>query len=109
MPSYSEFDGGFGLTAAACAASGTSTWTAPTACPGRVAAARGPDGAPPAYVITASHDVLRDEGEAYAAALPQRQLRRVEGTVHGFWRWQTTEIAARPCATPPPRSAQALG
>ena len=46
-------------------------------------------------MITASHDVLRDEGEAYAAALPRRrpELRRVEGTVHGFWRWQTTAIA----------------
>ena len=44
----------------------------------------------PAYVITASHDVLRDEGEAYAAKLPHATLRRVEGTVHGFWRWQTT-------------------
>ncbi len=47
----------------------------------------------PAYVITASHDVLRDEGEAYAAKLPQAILNRVDGTVHGFWRWQTTEIA----------------
>ena len=50
-------------------------------------------------MITASHDVLRDEGEAYAAALQRAgvplDLRRVEGTVHGFWRWQTTADRAR--------------
>ncbi|MDA0184660.1 alpha/beta hydrolase [Solirubrobacter phytolaccae] len=113
-PSYSEFDGDFGLTAASMrrffklyldGAQGLD----PDVSPLRADLSN----APPAYVITASHDVLRDDGEAYAAALREAgvevTLNRVDGTVHGFWRWQTTEIARATVREAAEAARQALG
>jgi acetyl esterase len=48
-------------------------------------------GVPPAYIAVAGHDVLRDEGVAYARALEAAgvpvTLREYEDMTHGFIRW----------------------
>jgi acetyl esterase len=98
--SYREFGEGYGLTAAGM----RRFWddyldggdgAHPDASPLRVGDLAG---APPAYVLTADHDVLRDEGEAYAHALERAgvpvTLRRWPGTIHGFWRWVAATEAA---------------
>ena len=100
-PSYRDFAEGHGLSRASM----ERFWrlyldgadpTHPDAAPLR---AGDLSGLPPAYVLTAEEDVLRDEGEAYAEALraagTPTELVRWPGTIHGFFRWLAVAPAAR--------------
>jgi acetyl esterase len=90
--SYSEFAEGYGLTRAnmqwfwecylRTPADAANPWNVPLKADLR--------GLPPAFVVTAEYDVLRDEGEAYArrlheAGVPVRCV-RYNGMNHGFIR-----------------------
>jgi acetyl esterase len=134
-PSYALFPTGFFLTAAEMA------WYRRHYLPDE-AAARDPRASPllaadlgslpPAMVLTAGFDVLRDEGEAYARRLEEAGvrviLRREAGLVHGFVnaaavsrpasvamqeaaRWLAAELGpdATASRTPPSRSRPRTG
>jgi acetyl esterase len=100
-PSYREFGEGYGLTAASMqrfwnlylgGADGLDPDASPLRCDDLA-------GSPPALVLSAAADPLRDEAEAYAEALREAgvpvEARRVEGTVHGFWRWLAATSVSR--------------
>lgn len=90
--SYHEFDTGLGLSRA------DMIWFFGHYAPGverrepRLSPAARADlnDLPPAHVVTAEYDVLRDEGEAYAASLQRAGVptthRRYDGLTHGFIR-----------------------
>jgi acetyl esterase len=98
--SWREFAEGLDLTAAGMRwywdhYLGEADGAAPDASPARAAFL---GGLPPALVIVASHDILRDEGEAYAARLADAggaaAATRIPGVVHGFFRWRAVTPAA---------------
>jgi acetyl esterase len=100
-PSHREFGTGYGLTTAQLRRCwndylGGAEGAHPDASPLR---ADDLAGVAPAFILTAEADVLRDEGEAYAAALRDAgvpvELVRMPGVIHGFFRWLATTPAAR--------------
>jgi acetyl esterase len=100
-PSYREFDHDHGLSAASMHRYwdlylGGADGSQPDASPLR---AQDLAGVAPAFILTAEEDVLRDEGEAYAAALREAgvpvELERWTGTIHGFFRWLAVTSLSR--------------
>jgi acetyl esterase len=87
LPSYTEFAEGFG-PGGADMKRGWREYLPEGADPRDPRAspffARDVDGTPPAMVLTAEYDPLRDEGEAYARRLGVT-ARRYPGTIHGFF------------------------
>jgi acetyl esterase len=91
QPSYTDNADGYLLTAdtmrwfSACYLPDRSLATDPRAAP-----LHAPDlsGLPPALIVTAEYDPLRDEGEAYGARLADAgvavDVRRYDGMIHGF-------------------------
>jgi acetyl esterase len=59
---------------------------------------REPDlsGLPPAFVMTAEYDPLRDEAEVYGRRLDAAEIARVAGMNHGFLFWVGVVDAAGP-------------
>ncbi len=106
LPSYSENAAGFGLTADNMAwywdqyVPDPANRNNPLAAP---LAADDLTGLPPALIMTAEFDPLRDEGEAYAARLQQAgvsvELKRYDGMVHGFLGQTGAVDAARQAMT----------
>jgi acetyl esterase len=91
--SYTEFADGYGLTRDGMRwflrhyAANPHDATDPRVCPVRMPTLRG---LPPAFVVTAEYDVLRDEGERYAERLREDGVdvtfERAAGLHHGFIR-----------------------
>ena len=105
-PSYRENAEGYLLTADSMRfywdqyAPDVAARTQPYAAPMRAASLAG---LPPALVITAEYDPLRDEGEAYAsrlaaAGVPVTQS-RYPGMIHAFFRFTNSIDAARAAVT----------
>ena len=89
-PSYAQFADGFGLTRAKMEFFGRSYLGRGDANHPFLSPLRAPDltGLPPALIVTAEYDVLRDEGEAYARRLAASGVPvdswRVAGVIHAF-------------------------
>jgi acetyl esterase len=94
-PSYAEFAEGYGPGAIDMQRGWSEYRSDPLASP-LCADTRG---VPPAFILTAGYDTLRDEGEAYARKLTESgntvQLRRYDGAIHGFFTMPAVLAVAR--------------